>query len=61
MILDEPFQGLDTRRVELLKDWLENHVRADQTIIFVSHVLSDIPGNMRHHLRLENGRIAVTA
>ena len=57
VILDEPFQGLDTPTVGLVRDWLDRHLGPDQTLIFVSHVPDEIPRTVTHTLRLSEGRV----
>ncbi len=56
LIMDEPFQGLDAKRVAKLKDHLETRLRPDQTLIFVSHIAEEIPGNVDRVFRLKEGR-----
>ena len=57
LILDEPFQGLDSRIVHQLLDWLDGGLRPDQTLIFVSHYEDEIPRTVNRRLRLEEGRV----
>jgi molybdate transport system ATP-binding protein len=57
LILDEPFQGLDAGYVKLLRNWLDERLRPDQTLIFVSHVLEEIPRTVNRLLRLQNGEV----
>jgi molybdate transport system ATP-binding protein len=57
VILDEPFQGLDAERVELLRHWLDGELRDDQTLLFVTHELSELPRSVSKTLRLDSGRI----
>ncbi len=57
LMLDEPFQGLDSGYVTLLRDWLDDCLRPDQTLIFVSHVPEEIPHSVNRRLQLENGEI----
>jgi molybdate transport system ATP-binding protein len=57
LILDEPFQGLDAGYVKLLRNWLDERLRPEQTLIFVSHVLEEIPRSVDRRLRLENGEV----
>ncbi len=57
LILDEPFQGLDVRYVSLLRHWLDNSLRPEQTLIFVSHVPEEIPQSVDRRMRLENGTV----
>jgi molybdate transport system ATP-binding protein len=60
LILDEPFQGLDTRAVETARDWLDRHLGPDQTLLFVSHHPDEIPRTATRRLRLEDGRVVET-
>jgi molybdate transport system ATP-binding protein len=58
LILDEPFQGLDSRLIARLRAWLDERLRSDQTLLFVSHYAEEIPRTVNHRLRLEQGRVA---
>ncbi|MCJ7604757.1 MAG: DUF4162 domain-containing protein, partial [Dehalococcoidales bacterium] len=42
IILDEPFSGLDPLNVRLMKEMLIEHQRAGATIMFSTHVMSDV-------------------
>jgi len=46
LLLDEPFQGLDTTFVEKAKRLLEEVLRDDQTLIFISHYKQEWPANV---------------
>lgn len=53
LILDEPFQGLDNRRMLEVRDVLDQSLRGEQTLIFVSHCDEEIPRSVDRVLRLE--------
>ena len=57
VILDEPFQSLDSERVERCCDWLDRELGDDQTLLFVTHELSELPRSVTKTLRLERGHI----
>ena len=57
LILDEPFQGLDRQRMERARDWLDAHLRPDQTLIVVTHDPAEIPQSVTRWLRLDGGRV----
>jgi len=42
IILDEPFSGLDPLNVQLMKEMLMEHQRAGATVMFSTHVMSDV-------------------
>jgi len=42
IILDEPFAGLDPLNVQLMKEMLIEHQRAGATIMFSTHIMSDV-------------------
>lgn len=46
LLLDEPFQGLDTTFVEKAKTLLEQALRPDQSLIFISHYQKEWPANI---------------
>jgi molybdate transport system ATP-binding protein len=57
VILDEPFQSLDTERIELCRNWLDRELGDDQTLLFVTHDPAELPRCVTRTLRLERGRI----
>ncbi|HJZ57287.1 MAG TPA: ATP-binding cassette domain-containing protein [Gemmataceae bacterium] len=57
LILDEPFQGLDDGTVSRLRAWLDAGLASDQTLLFVSHHLPEIPRSVTRRLRLEDGAV----
>jgi molybdate transport system ATP-binding protein len=61
LILDEPFQGLDDDTVELVRGWLDRELRADQTLLFVSHLPGEIPACVTRTLRLDAGAVVPEA
>ncbi len=58
MILDEPFQGLDSEHIHMLKD-LINHIAAESNcaMIFVTHIPEELPECFTLHLKLKDGMI----
>jgi molybdate transport system ATP-binding protein len=58
LILDEPFQGLDRPTMERARDWLDGHLRPDQTLLVVTHDPTEIPRSVTRWLRLDAGRVA---
>ena len=56
LILDEPFQGLDTAHVRLLKNLL-NRIAAESNcaMIFVTHIPEELPECFMLHLKLKEG------
>ncbi len=57
VILDEPFQSLDADRVELCRAYLDRELREDQTLLFVTHELAELPRCVTRTLQLNRGRI----
>jgi molybdate transport system ATP-binding protein len=58
LVLDEPFQGLDAKAIDRAREWLEQRLRPDQTLLFVSHIPEEIPRTVDRVLRLEDGWVA---
>jgi molybdate transport system ATP-binding protein len=56
LILDEPFQGLDGTWAARLRDWIDQRLRPDQTLLFVSHHPEEVPHTVANILRLDRGR-----
>jgi molybdate transport system ATP-binding protein len=52
LILDEPFQGLDASAVAMARDWLDEHLAPEQTLLFVSHYENEIPRSVTKRLAL---------
>jgi molybdate transport system ATP-binding protein len=57
LILDEPFQGLDEQVIERTRDWLDEKLWPEQTLVFVSHYEEEIPRTVGRRLRLDGGRV----
>ncbi|MFO0825403.1 MAG: ATP-binding cassette domain-containing protein [Gemmataceae bacterium] len=57
LILDEPFQGLDADRVETCRAFLDRELLPEQTLLFVTHELAELPQSVTKTLRLDRGRI----
>jgi molybdate transport system ATP-binding protein len=57
VILDEPFQGLDAERVGVCRAWLDSELKEDQTLLFVTHELAELPRCVTKTLRLERGKV----
>jgi molybdate transport system ATP-binding protein len=57
LILDEPFQGLDDRLVRRLQQWIDEELRPEQTLLFVSHHAEEIPRTVNRRLCLAEGRV----
>lgn len=58
LILDEPFQGLDSAHIRLLKNLL-NQIAAESNcaMIFVTHIPEELPECFPFHLKLKEGII----
>jgi molybdate transport system ATP-binding protein len=57
LILDEPYDGLDTESRKQLKIFIENCIQAGANIVLVSHRFEEFPDNISKFLILSNGRI----
>ena len=53
LLLDEPFQGFDEETITLAKLLLNCLLEENQTLIFISHFESDIPGSIHRKLYLQ--------
>jgi molybdate transport system ATP-binding protein len=54
IIWDEPFQGLDENMINNVNDWLEKHMRSDQTLIMVTHHEEEIPHVVQNRFKLNS-------
>ncbi len=57
IILDEPFAGLDPLNVELMKDMLLERQRAGATIMFSTHIMSDVEELCERVALIADGRL----
>jgi ABC-2 type transport system ATP-binding protein len=57
IILDEPFSGLDPLNVELMKEMLAERQRAGATVMFSTHVLSDVEELCERVALIADGRL----
>ncbi|MFC2000290.1 ABC transporter ATP-binding protein [Chloroflexota bacterium] len=57
IILDEPFSGLDPLNVELMKDMLLERQRAGATIMFSTHIMSDVEELCQRVALIADGRL----
>jgi ABC-2 type transport system ATP-binding protein len=57
IILDEPFSGLDPLNVELMKEMLSERQRAGATIMFSTHIMSDVEELCDRVALLAEGRL----
>jgi len=57
IILDEPFAGLDPLNVELMKEMLLERQRAGATIMFSTHIMSDVEELCQRVALIEEGRL----
>jgi molybdate transport system ATP-binding protein len=58
LVLDEPFQTLDTAAAERARDWIDGHLAAERTVLFVTHNEAELPRTVTRRLRLRDGAIA---
>jgi molybdate transport system ATP-binding protein len=58
LILDEPFQGLDSAHIRMLKDLL-NQIASESNcaMIFVTHIPEELPECFTLHLKLKDGLV----
>ncbi|RLC92950.1 MAG: hypothetical protein DRI40_09370 [Chloroflexi bacterium] len=57
IILDEPFAGLDPLNVQLMKEMLLERQRAGATIMFSTHIMSDVEELCQRVALIEEGRL----
>jgi molybdate transport system ATP-binding protein len=52
LILDEPFQTLDAGTAGRARSWIDDHLAADRTVLFVTHNEAELPRTVTRRLRL---------
>ena len=57
IILDKPFSGLDPMNVEVMKEMLLERQRAGATIMFSTHIVSDIEDMCQRVALIVDGRL----
>jgi molybdate transport system ATP-binding protein len=58
LVLDEPCQGLDEMHRKYINNLLDQLCRqTDQSMIYVTHYLDELPQTITHILKLKNGRV----
>ncbi|MDP6756991.1 MAG: ATP-binding cassette domain-containing protein [Chloroflexota bacterium] len=57
IVLDEPFAGLDPLNVELIKEMLSERQRAGATIMFSTHIMSDVEELCERVALIAEGRL----
>lgn len=57
LILDEPFDGLDTQGRRRIKTLIRETIKGQIAVILVTHRLAEIPSAVSHILAVKNGRI----
>ncbi|KAI9484196.1 MAG: P-loop containing nucleoside triphosphate hydrolase protein [Benjaminiella poitrasii] len=60
MIWDEPFQGLDDKMIDKVNDWLDKHMKPEQTLIMVTHHEEEIPTAVTRRFKLGAGGVQVS-
>jgi molybdate transport system ATP-binding protein len=53
LILDEPFQAIDSATARAARRWLDRVLTPDQALVFVTHHAEEIPDSVTRTLRLE--------
>jgi ABC-2 type transport system ATP-binding protein len=57
LILDEPFSGVDPLNVQLMKQILLEHQQAGATIMFSTHIMSDVEEMCERIVLISDGRL----
>jgi ABC-2 type transport system ATP-binding protein len=57
LILDEPFAGLDPLNVQLMKQLLSEQQRAGATVMFSTHIMSDVEEMCERIALISDGRL----
>lgn len=57
LILDEPFQGMDSETIKVVKRYLEHGLQENQSVVVISHFEEEVPECIDRRLELEQGSI----
>lgn len=57
LILEEPFAGMDSRMIAVVRDYLRTDVDPEQAVVFVTHWEEEVPWdtNVTRRIRLQDG------
>jgi ABC-type molybdenum transport system ATPase subunit/photorepair protein PhrA len=50
---------MDALTIRRVHDWLTRELTIDQTLLVVVHDVGELPANITHTLRFQNGRVEV--
>jgi molybdate transport system ATP-binding protein len=53
LILDEPFQTLDSVMAERARNWIDERLPAERTVLFVTHNQAELPRSVTRRIQLE--------
>ena len=54
LLLDEPYQGLDTKQIDNCNQLLNQILTQDHTLIFISHFPDEVPTLVDKFLKIDN-------
>jgi molybdate transport system ATP-binding protein len=57
LILDEPFQTLDAATAERARNWIDQRLPSERTVLFVTHHEAELPRTVTRRLRLSHGAV----
>lgn len=57
LILDEPFQTLDAATITRAREWIDDRIAPDRTVIFVTHNEAELPRSVTRRLQLLGGMV----
>jgi molybdate transport system ATP-binding protein len=57
LILDEPFQALDSWTAARAQEWIDDRLAQDRTVLFVTHNEAELPRTITRRLRLADGSV----
>jgi molybdate transport system ATP-binding protein len=57
LILDEPFQMLDMVTADKARNWIDQKLAANRTVLFVTHNEAELPRTVTRRLRLSRGTV----
>lgn len=61
LVLDEPTNGLDPNGMRWFRDFIQKQAKLGKTILFSSHILSDVEEMADDVVMIEKGKIVTTA
>ncbi|KDE05440.1 hypothetical protein MVLG_04234 [Microbotryum lychnidis-dioicae p1A1 Lamole] len=59
LVLDEAFSGMNSETIGIVKRYIDQGLKKDQAVVFISHFEEELPRSVNRSLMLEKGRVVL--